>query len=338
MRTVAIISLLIVFNYIDAQIPVNANSTQEVRELLSLIYSISGQKTLTGQHGYPLYSDIMNERVHNFTGEYPALFGQDFGFSEANSLDGINFRQRVIDNAIKWNNKGMIITLMWHAVPPTMDEPVTFKEGIQSKLTDEEWKQLITDGSELNQRWKSQVDVIAFYLKQLQDAGVPVIWRPYHEMNGKWFWWGGREGTDGYQALYKMLYDRLVNFHKINNLLWVFNGNEINPPNVETYNRFFPGLEYVDILATDVYHNNFQLKDYQSLLKLANGKPIALGEVGHMPTADQLEKQPNWAWFMTWSEFLETANTYEEKKAIYSSDRTITLEELNSLNKTISDQ
>ena len=87
-----------------AQKPVTPNASPEACKLLSFIYAQSGNGTLTGQHSYPLYSDIYMERVENFTGVHPVVFGQDFGYSKPNSLDGINFRQRVIDNAIKCNN------------------------------------------------------------------------------------------------------------------------------------------------------------------------------------------------------------------------------------------
>ena len=73
---------------------------------------------------------------------------------------------------------------------------------------------------------KAGVDKIAGYLKELQDAEIPVLWRPYHEMNGDWFWWGKKKGEDGYKKLWSMMYDRFVNFHGLNNLLWVFNTNE----------------------------------------------------------------------------------------------------------------
>jgi len=90
---------------------------------------------------------------------------------------------------------------MWHAVRPTEDEPVTFRESIQGELIDQEWQDLITAGTEINERWKSQVDVIVWFLKQLRNANVPVLWRPYHEMNGDWFWWGRKAGDAGAEKL-----------------------------------------------------------------------------------------------------------------------------------------
>jgi mannan endo-1,4-beta-mannosidase len=239
--------------------------------------------------------------VEKYTGgHYPAVFGQDFGFSAPGTWDGINYRQQIVDETIRRNSEGFIITLMWHAVRPIEDEPVTFEHSIQGKLTDDEWRELVTPGTQLNERWKSQVDVIAWHLKQLQHAGVPVLWRPYHEMNGGWFWWGRKTGPDGYKKLYRMLFDRLANFHKLNNLIWVFDANQLNS-NVDSYETYYPGDDVVDIVATDVYRG-FHQDDYESLLKLAGSKPVALGEVGAPPTEQVLRDQPRWAWFMSWGE------------------------------------
>ena len=279
--------------------PITPNASPEARALLKYLYQISGEKTLTGQHNAPLNGSTRLAGMHKQTGKYPAVFGQDFGFSEPGSWDGINFRQNIVDEAIRRHGQGFINTLMWHAVRPIDDEPQTFENSIQGKLTDEQWRELITPGTPLNERWKSQVDVIAWHLKQLQHAGVPVLWRPYHEMNGFWFWWCGRTGEDGYQKLWRMLYDRLVNFHGLDNLIWVFNGNEVKK-GVEDYAAFFPGHDVVDVLATDVYSGNYDDENYRQLTTLAGGKPIALGEVGALPSVKKLQAQPLWTWFMSW--------------------------------------
>ena len=207
--------------------PTAPNPAPEAVQLLDYLYSISGKHTLTGQHCIPLSGSTRLAGVEKLTGLYPVVFGQDFGFSAAGTWDGINFRQQIVDEAIRRHNDGFIITLMWHAVRPIEDEPVTFEKSILGKLTDPEWHDLLTTGTEVHERWKSQVDVIAFFLKQLREAGVPVLWRPYHEMNGGWFWWGRKTGEMGYRKLYRMLFERLTHFHKLNNLLWVFNANEL---------------------------------------------------------------------------------------------------------------
>lgn len=282
--------------------PVTPKATPEAIALLNYIHSISGKQILAGQHCAPLVGSTRLAVVHRITQQYPAVFGQDFGFSYPGYWDGINYRQNIVDEAIKRNAEGFIITLMWHAVPPTQDEPVEFKESIQSDLTDKQWEELITPGTNLNERWKSQVDVIAWFLKQLRYANVPVIWRPYHEMNGDWFWWGKKPGDNGYKKLYRMLFERLVNFHGLNNLIWVYNTNEFKP-GVDRHDVYYPGDNYVDILATDVYTQGFDQENYDQMVKLAAGKkPIALGEVGAPPAPEKITEQPKWAWFMTWGD------------------------------------
>ena len=307
--------------------PVTPNPSPEAVKLLKYIYSISGKRTLAGQHCAPLFQSISLETVSKVTNHYPALYGQDFGFSEPNSWDGINFRQRIVDEAIRRHREGFIITLMWHAVRPIEEEPVTFDESIKGKLTDKEWKDLITPGTKINERWRSQVDIIAWFLKQLQYAKVPVLWRPYHELNGSWFWWGKKEGANGYKKLYRMLFDRFIHFHKLNNLIWVYNCNEVHP-GMSPYKKCFPGHDVVDILATDVYKKGFAQEDYDQLLTLAGGKPIALGEVGKLPPPEILKNQPRWAWFMAWGDPHNRWQEFKYIQDVYNSKNVLTLDKL----------
>jgi mannan endo-1,4-beta-mannosidase len=309
--------------------PVTPKASPEATQLLQFLYDISGKQTLVGQHAPPLLGTTQLGRVYKMMNHYPALFGQDFGFSAPGTWDGINYRQQLVDEAIRRHAEGFIIALMWHAVRPIEDEPVEFKTSVQGPLTDRQWHDLVTPGTEVNERWKSQVDVIAWHLKQLRDAGVPVLWRPYHEMNGNWFWWGQKKGDDGYRRLYRMLFDRLVNFHHLDNLVWVFGANEVTP-GVDPYETYFPGRDVVDVLATDVYHGSFQ-KDYDALLTLASGKPIALAEVGRVPPLDILEAEPRWAWFMTWGDPMGIGSTFADLpklRAVYESERCLTWDKL----------
>jgi mannan endo-1,4-beta-mannosidase len=195
-------------------------------------------------------------------------------------------------------------------VPPTADEPVTFRPkpgaatnqlaSVLGRLTDEQWNDVITPGTELYNRWCAQVDVIAGNLKQLQAAHIPVLWRPYHEMNGNWFWWGGRGGDRGTAALYRQLFDRLVNYHHLNNLIWIWSLDRPGT-NAGPFADFFPGKTYFDIAALDVYRNDFQKSYYDGLLKLAAGKPVTLAEVGPVPAPAVLKEQPKWTWWMLWA-------------------------------------
>ena len=302
--------------------PVNPHASPEARALLHYLYSMSGKYTLTGQHNYPNVGATWTDRALDLTGKYPAVYGQDFGFQTGEDKDSILGRPAMVEEAIRQYRNGAIVTLTWHAVRPVDDEPVSFRESVQGHLTDFEWRELLTPGTTLNKRWCAQVDVIAGYLKQLQEAHVPILWRPYHEVNGSWFWWGGRKGKDGSAALYRQLFDRLVNRHKLNNLIWVWNANAPGSGGGPgPYADYFPGSDVADVLSVDIY-GGFEQAFYDDLVTLAAGKPVALGEVGSVPAADVLAKQPKYAWFMSWSEWVQEANHPDALRAIYDSPQT----------------
>ncbi|MGA3041139.1 MAG: glycosyl hydrolase [Bryobacteraceae bacterium] len=308
----------------QAPSPVNPHASPEARALLDYLYSISGHYILTGQHNYPNTIANWTDRAYDLTGKYPAVYGQDFGFQGGADKDSTLARPALVAEAIRQYRNGAIVTFTWHAVRPTDDEPVTFRDSVQGRLSDFEWREVLTPGTTLNKRWCAQVDVIAGYLKQLRDAHIPVLWRAYHEVNGDWFWWGGRKGKDGSASLYRQLFDRFVNYHHLDNLVWVWNANSPGGGGhgPGPYVDYFPGLEYADVLSVDIY-GEFKQSYYDDLLALSGGKPVALGEVGGLPSPATLKEQPKYTWFMTWSEFIEMSNSLESARAVYHDPRAL---------------
>jgi mannan endo-1,4-beta-mannosidase len=146
-------------------------------------------------------------------------------------------------------------------------------------------------------------------------------------MNGDWFWWGKKGGEEGYKKLWQMMFDRFVNFHELNNLIWVYNTNEVKD-NVDPHETYYPGDEYVDILATDVYTEGFNQLNYDQLLELAVNKPIALGEVGAVPPLEILKGQPRWTWFMSWGEPRGFGRDFRSFLEVFNSDQVLNHEEL----------
>jgi len=301
----------------DAQ-PIDADATPAARTLLHDLDAISGNATIGGQHNYPNTVSMYSDRVFDLTGEFPGIFGQDFGFSGGDDKDSALGRASMIAEVIREYRAGAVIALTWHAVRPTDDEPVTFRDSVQGHLSDWEWHQLLTPGTDIYNRWSRQVDRIAGYLKELQDAGVPVLFRPYHEMNGNWFWWGGRPGPEGSAALYRQLFERYVHVNHLHNLVWVWNVNTPNGSSAGPVVEYFPGAGYADVLTMDNY-GPYQPEFYQSMVALADPihKPIALAEVGAMPSLEALAQQPRWAYFMMWSGMAESANTLDQLEAMF---------------------
>ena len=288
--------------------PVNPNATPEARALLKTLCAVSGKGILSGQHNFPNQRSQDTDRVFAATGKYPAIWGSDFGFLDGEDKDSIMHRDLMIEEAKKQAAAGSIIYLCWHMLRPTEDEPgkadpngrmsESWRGSVQARLTDEQWLELITPDTPLHLRWEKYMDTAAGFLKQLQDAHIPVLWRPMHENNGAFFWWGGRPGQFGTAQLYRELYYRMVNVHHLDNLLWVWNQN--GPAPFGEFHQFFPGQNFVDVVSYDNYRT-LDDRYYWEILDLANGKPIALGEVGTPPSAETLKSQPKWVWFMDWA-------------------------------------
>ncbi len=332
MRSAALSIRIILFalaavtgNNVLAQDPVTTDASPEAKALLKYIQSISGKYTLSGQHNFPASGERNTLFAADYIGETPIIWSQDFGFAAEGDKDSYLSRPAIIQEAVRQHRKGAIVAFCWHAVPPTAEEPVTFQPGpgkdpaaplasVQGRLTDKQFRDILTPGTALYRQWAKQVDVIASYLKQLADAKVPVLWRPYHEMNGDWFWWGGRSGGKyTTAALYRQIFDRLVKYHKLNNLIWVWSVDRPGKPGRE-FSNFYPGNQYLDILAIDIYGNDFNQAYYEGLLALSRGKPVTLGEVGNPPAPEVLEKQPDWVYWVVWSGMVRgtSQNDYEK--------------------------
>jgi mannan endo-1,4-beta-mannosidase len=290
--------------------PATPGASPEAKALLQLVYNLSGKYTLMGQHNFPVAGDRNSRFAADYIGKAPVIWSIDFGFSKDGDKDSYRMRQASVEEAIRQNKMGSLITFCWHAAPPTANEPVTFQPvagadpnalaSVQGRLSDEQFKDILTPGTALYRHWAAQVDTIAFYLKELQKAHVAILWRPYHEMNGDWFWWGNRLGQYSTAALYRQIFDRLVHYHKLNNLVWVWSVDRPSKTGME-FTNFYPGNNYLDILALDVYGSDFKKDYYEGLLALANGKPITLAEVGTPPAPDVLESQPKWSYWVVWA-------------------------------------
>ncbi len=266
-----------------------------------MLYRISGRNTLTGQHNFANEQELNTNFAAIFSGKTPAIYGTDLGFSAAGDKDSAYSRHQMVQDLIRKFRSGHVIALCWHEVPPTMDEPVTFRGQIQSHLTDQQFDDLLTPGTAIHKHWLAQLDGVAEYLKELQDAHVPILWRPFHEINGDWFWWNGRRGdaTHGSKQLFRLIFDRLVNFHHLTNLLWVWNPDQPSRADRE-FVDYFPGQEFVDVFGFDCY-GEFKQQFYDDLNALSGGKVMAISETSNPPAISVYEKQPKWAYWMRWS-------------------------------------
>ncbi len=298
-------------------------SAQTPHNTLNYLYEIQGKKTLSGQEGLQYW-----EPMHTVTGMYPALWGDDFSFYNWGGTSSMpEWRSMVTAQAKARWAEGAFISLMFHACPPTQAEPCNWDGGVISSLTDAQWNDLITDGGTLNANWKARLDVIYPYLKELQDEGVEVFFRPLHEMNQGQFWWAGRKGANGTARLFQITHDYLEKEKGLTNLIWVWDLQDFSTL-ASDLNDYDPGENYWDILALDVYWSDgtgYTTSKYNLMKNKANGKPIAIGECDVLPSSSLLHSQPDWTFFMGWCELTQQKNSDATIKAIYEADNVLTL-------------
>jgi mannan endo-1,4-beta-mannosidase len=290
--------------------PAPATTATTAAGLVGYLRGIEGNHTVSGQHNRePNAAPAQwTDKVHDITGVYPGLWGGDFLYQ----ADDIAHRQTMVDEAKAEWAAGSLVALMWHQCPPTMAEPCDWTTGIESHLAPSQWSQLVTSGTTLNNAWKARLDTIVPYLRQLRDAGVPVLWRPLHEINDAWSWWGGNADS---ARLFQITHDYLAGTQGLTNLVWVWSVKDDSTSNLSQY---YPGGSYVDVVGLDSWNAGFPSGAwYSAIQSIAGSKPIALAEVGTLPTPAQLAAQPRWTYFMCWAEYLTNANTDDAIKATY---------------------
>ncbi|KAK0614692.1 glycosyl hydrolase family 26-domain-containing protein [Immersiella caudata] len=303
--------------------PRNPAADDGAKKLYSYLRSIYGKKILSGQQELSYSSWIAQ-----LTGKTPALISFDFMDYTPSRVERGTVGTSV-EEALVHHNRGGIISFLWHWNAPTGlydTEENKWWSGFYTRATDFDIASALSSTTNANYTLiLRDIDAIAVQLKRLQQAGVPILFRPLHEAEGGWFWWGAK-GPEPAKKLWLLLHDRLTNYHKLDNLLWVW--NSILP-------EWYPGDETVDILSADVYAqgNGPISTQYNELITLGKGKKmIAAAEVGAAPRPELLQAyEAHWLWFAVWgSGFIDNAewNTPELLKQVYNSEYVLTLDEI----------
>ena len=366
----------------------NRKASDYTKRLYKYLSDIYGKQVITGQMENAWNDSCnMLDRVYKDTAKYPALMGFDFmnytgmGYKATNVQTdrAIWFWNGRDFNMQKISDKHGIVSFMWHWRDPAAKAGQTGSFSASEtgfripydtvadmwKTESEEYKAIIKD-----------LDVIAAELQKLQKHNIPVLWRPMHEAAGNlaagwpgacaWFWWGAgnksvkkADGTytvstnldecaECYVALWRLMYDYFTNEKGLQNLIWVWNGQNT---------KFYPGSQYVDIIGNDIYASagdfSSQKKAYDKFAAMDKTKLTALTECGIIPDMEKVAKDKAWwLFFMVWNDGAinangnvstdsdknnfwsgEYSNPKNHKEAVYNSKIAITLDELPDLTK-----
>lgn len=288
--------------------PVTPHPSPEARAVLEYLHVIKGKKTLAGQMWVPWGNDEI-EYVERITGKLPAIRGHDYIHQRTH--------KRETELMIQWWRAGGIPTVMWHWGAPTKGEGYN-----QSKMAIDISRCFVEGTAEHAAMWQDLMR-IADRLAELRDAGVPVLWRPMHEFDGGWFWYG--MGTDKqFVRLWRTMFDYFAKERRLNNLIWVL--CHCREPRA----GWNPGKEYFDLAGADFYGSGTQAWLYNWVKNIHGDQaPIAYHECGTIPDPEKaFADGAPWSWWMLWHTEHLFRHDREALKRIYNHELVITRDEL----------
>lgn len=246
---------------------------------------------LYGHDGWRLDAadtEIVRSDIKDVCGQHAAVFGSDLGmieFGVDRSLDGNSFHQ-IRQAAIQHAAEGGVVTFSWH-----LRNPLT--EGDAWDVSSDQVVASILEGGQKHELFMEWMKNLADYFDTFVDAEgkkIPVIFRPWHEHTGSWFWWGQNLcTTDQYKALWRMTYDYLAVERGLDNLVWAYSPGA-GGLTAELFEERYPGDDIVDLVGFDCYHSRTAeayIADMKNALDItcafaqAHGKLAAVTETGY---------------------------------------------------------
>lgn len=292
----------------------NAQTNEKTMEVWNYLRSVYGKQVITCQQmmGNECYEDLV---FYNATNDLTAMKGYDFIF-----CTGSYHSDDMIDEAIEWSKEsGGLCAFTWHwNVPKDIDNPEGGYAFYTSEITNFSQVNAVTPGTKEYETVIHDIDLIATKIQRMESEGVTILFRPLHEASGAWFWWGlqGRDSATNevFQKLWYMIYDRLENYHKLTNIIWVWNGQ--NPhtaihPNafdIEGIDRYYDQADISAEALSTYYEKCYgELAGYDKYCaELAGmestGKMMALTECGYIPDPEGIKAANTmWLYYMVWN-------------------------------------
>ncbi|WP_020530686.1 glycoside hydrolase family 26 protein [Flexithrix dorotheae] len=265
---------------------VDTKATKQTKALYTNLHYLSKKAVLFGHqddlaYGIGWKNEPGRSDIKEVCGDYPAVYGWELSkIGAPMNIDSVDFK-----NMIEWikesYQRGGINTISWH-----LDN---LKTGGNSWDNTPSVKEILPGGS-AHQLYLDKLDLFVDFIKKLKVRGqkIPILFRPFHEHTGNWFWWGAKHcSPEEYIALWQFTVKYLRDENKLHNLIYVYATDVFK--NKEHYLERYPGDDFVDVLAYDDYHH---IKSKKGTDKLAErltmlvemaeerGKFAALSETG----------------------------------------------------------
>jgi mannan endo-1,4-beta-mannosidase len=275
-------------------VPCDALATPEAIGLLRKIAESYGKTTFSGQHGL-----LELGHVRAITGVLPTVVEEDLMDFSPSRVERQGVPPELVDSLLECARAGQIIGCCWHWNAPTGLRDTArwpWWRGFYRKATHFDLPAALADpdGADFALLLRD-IDAIAVQLRKISDAGIPLLWRPLHEAEGRWFWWGAH-GPGPFKQLWRLIFHRLSEYHGLHHLVWVLTGEHA---------AWYPGDDVVDVVGVDAYpwwRGATLVRRWRRMLARFDGvKPIALTEFGGVPDLERMWRLGvRWAWFCSW--------------------------------------
>lgn len=244
--------------------PADKKATKETVALFRSLYQLKSRGVMYGHQDDLMYGTTWwyekdRSDTKDVTGDYPAVAGFELGHLEhgrERSLDSVSFEQ-IKEKVREHYKRGGVITISWHPDNPlTMHEPPKGRQhGTAWDVSSKEVVASILPGGKYHDQFNEWLGRLASFFLDLKDEKgkyIPVIFRPYHEHSGSFFWWGTNICTDEqYSALWRYTVDFLREKNKIHHILYAYNTDRVT--SLEQYMKGYPGDDIIDMLSIDMY-------------------------------------------------------------------------------------
>lgn len=261
--------------------PSDKMATKETVALYNHLHALLGKKVLFGHqddlaYGVGWQYEPGRSDVKSVTGEYPALYGWELGHLEldsAKNLDNVPFNK--MKKFIRQGYvRGGAITISWHLNNPLNEKSAwdTTRGSVAA----------ILPGEPKNKTYVLYLDRLASFIGELKGPkgeAIPILFRPFHELTGSWFWWGESECTPlEFISLWRFTVDYLRNTKKLHNILYVYSTSDFKSK--ENYLERYPGDEYTDVVSFDSYqHSSAITKEGNNFIKQIDSRLSMLKEI-----------------------------------------------------------